>query len=223
MQAKKSPPILSRVEDYLKNNENKFVADKIGVAPQTVSSWKKRGDMPSASAIEFAERESLSLDWLLTGRGPMRVETETPIVPHKDGLVYVAAYSEVVASAGTGAVVEYEFQDAAFAFQEDFIRDLRVRADKAAMIRVIGDSMTPTLSSGDWILVDRKDEERFTQDAVYVFHMSGELFVKRIHRVGKGQFKILSDNPVHPPLTPDDTDLETLRIIGRVVWAGRRM
>ena len=51
---------------------SKDLADKLGVSPQTVSSWKGRESVPYAECVEVAERLSLSLDWLLTGDGAMK-------------------------------------------------------------------------------------------------------------------------------------------------------
>ncbi|MBF0340711.1 MAG: helix-turn-helix domain-containing protein [Magnetococcales bacterium] len=78
MGTKKSPPILSRIEQYLQIYENKKVSDLLGVAPSTVSNWRDRSDVPYSQAVEFANHQSLSLDWLLAGRGPMRRNVEDP-------------------------------------------------------------------------------------------------------------------------------------------------
>ncbi|MBF0340710.1 MAG: helix-turn-helix domain-containing protein [Magnetococcales bacterium] len=72
------PPILSRVCEHLKTDKNQYIAEKLLVEPQTVSTWKSRNDVPFAQAISFAKREKLNLEWLLTGEGPMRRNVEDP-------------------------------------------------------------------------------------------------------------------------------------------------
>src|SRR3546814_12083337 len=61
--------------------------------------------------------------------------------------------------------------------------DLRVMGANPAglsMIRVDGDSMSPTLSHGDEIMVDRMDGAARLRDGIYVLRMDDTLMVKRV-------------------------------------------
>ncbi|WP_241086145.1 S24 family peptidase [Candidatus Vondammii sp. HM_W22] len=54
--------------------------------------------------------------------------------------------------------------------------------------------------------------------------MDGNLLVKRLQRLPCRQVKITSDNPIYEPFNLSlETPGEDLAIIGRIVWAGRRM
>ncbi len=71
-----------------------------------------------------------------------------------DGLVSVRR-SLARASAGPGALVGEDGGKPYFAFDERWLKALTATAaDKLSVIRVEGDSMAPTLSPGDDILVD---------------------------------------------------------------------
>ncbi len=50
------------------------VAKVLGVTPQALSNYKKRGKMPPNLVLKFAFMYGLSVDWLLTGKGSMRIE-----------------------------------------------------------------------------------------------------------------------------------------------------
>ena len=63
------PPILGRVVSCLNVEKNHEVASALGVTPSTVSNWKERGDIPILQAVNFALREEISVDWILTGKG----------------------------------------------------------------------------------------------------------------------------------------------------------
>src|SRR3546814_18206167 len=91
-----------------------------------------------------------------------------------------------------------------------------------AMIRVDGDSMSPTLSHGDEIMVDRMDGAARLRDGIYVLRMDDTLMVKRV-ALGliKGKFSIRSDNPNYPVW--EDIDPALVNVIGRVIWPGRRV
>jgi phage repressor protein C with HTH and peptisase S24 domain len=48
------------------------LAEKIGIARNTIASWKNRNSVPYEQAVAVAERKNCSLDWLLIGHGPMQ-------------------------------------------------------------------------------------------------------------------------------------------------------
>jgi len=48
------------------------LADKLEIKRNTIASWKNRGSVPYEQAVIVAEQKNVTLDWLLTGEGPMR-------------------------------------------------------------------------------------------------------------------------------------------------------
>ena len=129
---------------------------------------------------------------------------------------------DVGASAGPGGFAEDGRSSAGLGFSESWLRDLRRKGGAAglSMIRVAGDSMLPTLVDGDEILVDGEDGAARLRDGIYVLRAGGSLLVKRLTRDGDG-FTVTSDNPAADPV--DLGDPATVAILGRVLWAGRRL
>lgn len=64
--------VLQRLSMVLAVDTSKALAESLGVSPQAVSSWKSRDSVPYAECVLVAQKLGLSLDWLLTGQGPMR-------------------------------------------------------------------------------------------------------------------------------------------------------
>lgn len=129
----------------------------------------------------------------------------------------------VRASAGPGALAEAESSRPYFGFDPAWLRLLTGSpASKLSVIRVEGDSMAPTLSAGDDILVDLADAADRLRDGIYVLRVDGALLVKRlaIHPVGR-RVTVQSDNPAYSDLP--DCSLDEIECIGRVIWAGRRI
>ncbi|WP_375194793.1 helix-turn-helix transcriptional regulator [Sphingobium sp.] len=126
------------------------------------------------------------------------------------------------ASAGSGSLDEDERTAGVMAFDAKWLRHLGVRPQKVSIIRVDGESMAPTLSDGDEIMVDHDDDAGRLRDGVYVLRLDGVLMVKRI-AMGprRGLFSVLSDNPHYPDWI--DIDPALVVIVGRVVWTGRRL
>lgn len=126
------------------------------------------------------------------------------------------------ASAGNGSLDEDERAAGAMAFDAHWLRHLGVRPQRVSIIRVDGESMAPTLSDGDDIMVDHDDDATRLRDGVYVLRLDGVLMVKRI-AMGplRGRFSVVSDNPHYPDWA--DIDPLLVDIVGRVVWTGRRL
>lgn len=129
---------------------------------------------------------------------------------------------DVRASAGPGAIAGEERARAGMTFPPELLRELGVgRTAALSMIRVAGESMAPTLRDGDDILIDRDDAAARLRDGIYVLRVGDALIVKRVALRAGGGVAVLSDNPASPDWP--DTDRAALTVIGRVIWAGRRL
>lgn len=126
------------------------------------------------------------------------------------------------ASAGPGSFADDEIASGQIGFDDVWLRSLGVSAANLSMIRVAGDSMVPTLNDGDDILVDRSRGRDQLRDGIYVLRMDDALLVKRIApNPANRRIAIRSDNPAYPEWP--DCDPATIEIVGRVVWAGRKL
>lgn len=130
---------------------------------------------------------------------------------------------EVRASAGAGSLAGDERPASHIGFEETWLRQLAGgRLPNLSVIGVQGDSMSPTLSDGDDILVNTSDGLDRLRDGIYVLRCDDTLLVKR---VGLGpsprRVAIKSDNGAYPDWP--DCAVKDIDIIGRVVWAGRRL
>lgn len=140
----------------------------------------------------------------------------------RDGLVEVPMLN-VDASAGFGAVAESESTYTRFGFDERWLARLtRAKGASLSIINVAGDSMEPTLSSGDEVLVDASDQSSRLRDGIYVLRADDALVVKRVTlKPGGRKITISSDNPAYPSW--DDVDRSDIQIVGRVIWFGRAL
>ena len=138
------------------------------------------------------------------------------------GLIAVQQHP-VRVSAGPGAVVIGEVGKPYFAFDERWLKSLTATPpDKLSIVRVEGDSMSPTLNAGEDILVDLGDCGDRLRDGIYVLRIDDALVVKRLalNPVG-GRVTVQSDNPAYPDWP--DCGIDEINCIGRVIWAGRRV
>jgi phage repressor protein C with HTH and peptisase S24 domain len=128
----------------------------------------------------------------------------------------------VEASAGPGSVPGADGSGHQVGFDANWLRRIAGGSEQLSIIEVRGDSMVPTLVHGDEILVDGSETACRLRDGIYVLRMDGALLVKRLSPEPSGRrVAVRSDNPAYPSwedCTPDMID-----VVGRVVWAGRRI
>jgi len=114
----------------------------------------------------------------------------------------------------------------------DVIRDMTVhldwlarrgvsysKAENLAIITGDGDSMEGTFSDGASLLVDLGISEIRT-DAIYVFTLDGDLFIKRLQRITGKSLSMISDNPRYKPVELNSEQLERMHVHARVllIW-----
>lgn len=148
-----------------------------------------------------------------------------PAAPAPAGEMVSIPRLAVEASAGPGALGAREEAVSRFGFDARWLRSVASSPRNVSAIAVRGESMLPTLSEGDEILVDGGDAADRLRDGIYVLRVEDALLVKRLalNPAGAGgrRLSIRSDNPAYPDW--EDCDPATVQIIGRVIWVGRRM
>jgi hypothetical protein len=142
--------------------------------------------------------------------------------PDKREARVVVPMLDLRASAGPGALPGNEQPRSHLAFDGAWLGRMARDPKQLSIIRVDGDSMFPTLTDGDDILVDRGDAADRLRDGIYVLRMEGALMVKRLApSPAGGRLSVRSDNVAYPSwdnCNPDDID-----VVGRVIWVGRRL
>lgn len=142
--------------------------------------------------------------------------------PLADDFVYVAKY-EVSASAGNGAVIHDEAVVDHLAFKRSWVaQTLGLDPSHLALIDARGDSMSPTIESGDLLLLDTRSGFARTE-GIYVINLAGSLLVKRLRIKLSGEVDVMSDNSRYASETISGAALDRLVMVGRVVWHGRKI
>ncbi len=205
------------------------------IPESSLKKYESDHSKPGSDAIQSFAKAGINIHWLMTGDGPMmldRCKTQQPESPlmqvsEEMGAEYarVPLY-DVHAAAGHGAVVEHEQVIDSLAFKREWIeRALHANPADLYLIYVDGESMEPTLRPGDVILVNSKAAQAVPRDGIYVLRMDDTLLVKRFQRLPGRKVKVTSDNAAYQSfdIELDNGHSDSISIIGRVVWAGRRM
>lgn len=177
------------------------------------------GSMPGLKKLlQIAEAAGVTLDWLISGAGPMRPGAE--LRPVSEGFSLIPRL-DIRAAAGAGAHNSSEESSEALPFPTDLLRMHGVNPRTARLLQSSGDSMVPTILDGDMLLVDTSMQS-FVDDSIYVLVFAGRTLVKRLQMLRSGDILIKSDNK---ELFEDETvpadEVPQINVAGRVKWYGR--
>ena len=81
---------------------------------------------------------------------------------------------------------------------------------------VSGDSMEPTLCSGDAVLTD-VGVQSFADGGIYVARLDERIFIKRFQYLPGSKLLMVSDNPRYQPVTISP-DTDSFEILGRSIY-----
>jgi len=105
-------------------------------------------------------------------------------------------------------------------FGADWLNQISAHPRALSITKITNDSMMPTLQPGDEALIDHDDGKAHLRDGVYVVRLDGVLAVKRLEVVKTDhRFVIRNDNPLYS----DAIAPIRVEIVGRVIWAVRRL
>ena len=221
---------VSRLEKVIGNEPLRAFARRADMTDGGLRRYLHEGTIPPIDrALKLAQAGGVSFEWLVFGIGDgSKLGQSEPIYEAISGrtatyqsteFTTIPAY-QVFASAGHGANITDEQLAEPMAFRTDWLRREGFDPAKMAVIRAKGDSMEPTITDGDVILIRLKNGEA-PRDGLYVLRLDGGLFVKRL-QFDLGGVRIISDNPLYKSRDLSKTELAELDLVGRVVWAGKK-
>lgn len=204
--------VYERMRQIQKQNWFSFrkVAKLLRVHPRTATETLQAKRVPSLEFImRFCQAFNVSADWLLFGIGD-------PTIGRENEFVFIPRVDVQVGAGGECEVYDAETREV-YAFRRDWLAR-KGSINDMKLVRVRGDSMEPTLSDGDLVLIDIS--KRTPEDGIYVVRIYNGLAVKRLQRIDRSSVRLISDNMRYPPeiYRLDSGDFE---IIGRVIWAGK--
>lgn len=199
-----------------------------GINPLNASVAAAFARILGVEVSEFSERLAGEILKISKAVGPQSVMEDNVITvdfsrkPDSDGYVTIPRL-DVSASMGRGISPPEGYIDV--------IRDITVHLDwlarrgvhyskleNLAIITGDGDSMEGTFSDGASLLIDRGITEIKT-DAIYVFTLDGDLFIKRLQRITGKSLSMISDNPIYRPIDLHGEQLERMHVHARVLLA----
>lgn len=205
---------------------NAFAVEKaFGLPPDAIRNVV-RSEKRSGPTLSRVQEICTALD-LEIYIGPRRelVSEHEPQVADPDQFAKIPVHAAFLA-AGNGSENGTEHIIDFLAFRRDWLRRIGVAPCNAALAKIDGDSMQPSIWDGDLVMIDRarrevpvrqRSVETKFRSPVYALLDDGRAKVKRIERPQEDQVILLSDNPDYAPQVVPASQID---IIGKVVWWG---
>ncbi len=216
------------------------MAEVLGVHRSAITQAKNRKAVPDKWILSLARRYGLAPDWLETGAGDPRGRTlkhnpasiqaltgpdsgigaaPPPSGLNFEGTVVLVPKVRARLCAGGGSLEVEAVPVAEYPFPSRWLSGFG-NPGKMVFMDVVGDSMEPEIRDGDMVMVDQSLTEHLVNNAVMAVGYEDNIFIKRLARI-PGGIALLSDNPEYSPIRVQGDDLESLRVIGKVVWMCR--
>lgn len=196
-------------------------AAAVGVGRSTVYTWApgKGGEPSIEEAQALAKAAGVSPAWLLLNQGQERGGLE-PFVSDKLDTVEIKILT-APASAGAGSIFADAYEErGTVAFPRKWAREFG-SPSSLRLVEIVGDSMSPDLDSGDWMLIDIELTDY--RDGIAVIRLDEDLLVKRLHKQGR-YLMMISSNAAYGTATFDlAKDHERIKVVGYGRWKTKRL
>lgn len=192
------------------------LAKKAGISQGGLSRYLNGGEPSRRVLVALARATEVELHWLATGEGPMAKGAGAAPADDPSTLRLLPYYSRRAASSGDEVATrpQSEFTSQAFCYR--WLNARGLDCQHLAVMQVKGNSMAPTLNSGDMTLID-VSALQVEDDRIYLIENAGNLLLRRLQIEIGGRLRVMADNPQHHEFTvsPDE-----IAVRGRVVWRG---
>ena len=212
-------PFFARAAQALGFTSQQALARALGVNRSAVTQAKKRDSVPEKWLLSLSRDHGLDPVWLETGKGPQRA-LRTPLAHGPDlGEEFKKVpkvRARLCAGGGSfevgGAIVDYH------AFRWEWLAR-RGNPDAMVLMDVVGNSMEPEIKEGDTVLIDQSQQDVYA-GSIYAVGVEDTVLVKRVEK-RPGALALLSDNPDYSDIVLAGDELDTVRVIGKLIWTGR--
>jgi len=207
-------------------NGRKF-SRETGISYSKLHNYLSGVSLPTLdSLVTLADATGASIEWLATGRGQVRQDEaqvcEIPAHYSTDEMVkwmeefaMIPGY-RIQVSAGHGALTQGELEPCRYlAFRRKWLRWRGFEEKELAIVWSKGDSMEPTISNNDTLVV-HLNRTRPVDGHIYVVRNDDQLWVKRV-QVLPSAWLLLSDNKHYQPIEVPKDEQHTFQVIGQVV------
>jgi len=190
------------------------LASILRINRSAITQARNKDSIPAKWLLKLYRQYGLNPDWLETGEGRTFLKQADAVESEFKNIPKVKARL----CAGGGSFEVGSEIEGYYAFRKEWLGS-KGSSDKMVLMDIFGNSMQPELRDGDTVLVD-ESQKNILSGAMYAVGVEDTIMVKRVEK-HPNRLALLSDNRDYSPIYLQFEELNSIRIIGKVIWVCR--
>ncbi|HKK90311.1 MAG TPA: S24 family peptidase [Desulfobacteraceae bacterium] len=190
------------------------LARAIGINRSGITHARNKNQIPDKWIVKLYRKFRLNPDWIETGKGQAFLGRGAAMDAEFKAIPKVKARL----SAGGGSFDISADVIHHISFQHQWLAT-RGAANSMVAMEVFGNSMEPELRQGDTVLIDQSQTD-IIAGTIYAVGVEDTILVKRIEK-HPNKLVLCSDNRDYAPIYLDKEEINSVRIIGKLIWSSR--
>jgi phage repressor protein C with HTH and peptisase S24 domain len=216
MATTKFESFLKRVFEATGITSQTELASALNINRSAITQARKKDSIPEKWILQLYRSFGLNPDWLETGAGQAFQKQSDS----NDSIFKNIPKVRARLSAGGGSFEVGSEIEGYYAFRKDWL-STKGTINKMVLMDIFGNSMEPEMKDGDTILIDESQKEVLA-GAIYAVGVEDTIMVKRLEK-HPNKLVLLSANKDYAPIYLQASDINSVRIIGKVIWICREL
>lgn len=216
MSASRFESFLQRVFQATGVTSQTELASVLKINRSAITQARKKNSIPDKWILQLYKTYGLNPDWVETGSGQTFIKKSAS----DDSIFKNIPKVRARLSAGGGSFEVGSEIEGYYAFRRDWLTTKGNR-NKMVLMDIFGNSMEPEMKDGDTILIDESQKD-ILAGAIYAVGIDDTIMVKRVEK-HPNKLVLLSDNKDYSPIYLQGNELNSVRIIGKVIWISREL
>jgi phage repressor protein C with HTH and peptisase S24 domain len=216
MNTAKFESFLQRVFEATEITSQNELASALKINRSAITQARNKNSVPARWILKLYRSYGLNPDWVETGSGPTFLDKSNASDSKFKNIPKVKARL----CAGGGSFEVGSEIEGYYAFRKDWLTT-KGAINQMVLMDIFGNSMEPEIKDGDTILIDESQKDVLA-GAIYAVGVDDTIMVKRLEK-HPNKLVLLSDNKDYFPIYLEGNELESVRVIGKVVWICREL
>lgn len=190
------------------------LATALQINRSAITQARKKDTVPARWLLQLFRTYGLNPAWLETGTGDPFLK---PSAAQEAEFTHIPKVKARLSAGGGSFEIGSEIEGY-YAFRNQWLRS-KGNPERMVLMDIFGNSMEPELKDGDSVLIDESQKD-IIAGAIFAVGVEDTILVKRIEK-HPSKLVLRSDNKDYAPIYLEGADAESVRIIGKIIWAGR--
>jgi phage repressor protein C with HTH and peptisase S24 domain len=215
MPSERFDSFIKRLREATTITSQASLAKTLSISRAAITQAKKNDSIPIKWITELSRLFNVNPDWLEKGTGSKVLSQNI----YHEIFLQVPKIMARLSAGGGSFETEPEIKEF-YSFRKDWLSK-KGKARDMVLMDIFGNSMEPELKEGDTVLIDQS-QKAVLAGAIYAVGLADTIVVKRLEKRPK-ELVLLSENERYPMMRFRDEELDSVRIIGKVIWVCREM